>query len=72
MLTLTRTIGASPAQRITDIVVPPGWSGTISVHLIDVDRNKVRLGIEAPQEVRIFRRELLDQAGKPSEEGNPS
>jgi carbon storage regulator len=36
----------------------------ICLTVIDVDRGKVRLGIEAPRDVPIFRQELL--AGAPA------
>jgi carbon storage regulator len=31
----------------------------ISITVVDIDRGKIRLGIEAPREVPIFRQELL-------------
>ena len=31
----------------------------IKVTILDVDRNQVRIGIDAPQEVKIVREELL-------------
>ena len=31
----------------------------IQVTVVDVDRNQVRIGIDAPQEVKIVREELL-------------
>ena len=31
----------------------------ICITVIDIDRGKIRLGIEAPREVPIFRKELL-------------
>ncbi len=31
----------------------------ICVTVVDIDRGKIRLGIEAPREVPIFRQELL-------------
>jgi carbon storage regulator len=39
----------------------------ISITVVDIDRGKIRLGIEAPREVPVFRQELLpakaDSAG---------
>ena len=34
----------------------------ICITVVDVERGKIRLGIEAPREVPIFRQELLDAA----------
>ena len=36
----------------------------IKVTVQDVDRNQVRIGIDAPQEVKIMREELLDEFGE--------
>jgi carbon storage regulator len=33
----------------------------ICVTVVDIDRGKIRLGVEAPRDVPIFRQELLDQ-----------
>lgn len=33
--------------------------GDVVVQIVDIDRGKVRLGIEAPREVAIYRQELL-------------
>jgi carbon storage regulator len=33
----------------------------ICITVVDIDRGKIRLGIEAPREVPIFRKELLAQ-----------
>lgn len=38
----------------------------ICITVVDIDRGKIRLGIEAPREVPIFRQELLP--AKPGEE----
>jgi len=32
----------------------------ICITIVDIDRGKIRLGIEAPREVPIFRQELLN------------
>jgi carbon storage regulator len=34
-------------------------SDNICITVVDIDRGKIRLGIEAPREVPIFRQELL-------------
>ena len=34
-------------------------SENICITVVDIDRGKIRLGIEAPREVPIFRKELL-------------
>jgi carbon storage regulator len=39
----------------------------ITITVVDIDRGKIRLGIEAPREVPIFRQELLPL--KPGNEG---
>jgi carbon storage regulator len=40
-------------------------SENICITVVDIDRGKIRLGIEAPREVPIFRQELLqDKADK--------
>ena len=33
----------------------------ICITVVDIDRGKIRLGIEAPRDVPIFRQELLGQ-----------
>jgi carbon storage regulator len=37
-------------------------SENICITIVDIDRGKVRLGIEAPREVPVFRQELLTNA----------
>ncbi len=37
----------------------------ISITIIDIDRGKVRLGIEAPRSVPVYRQELLAAATPP-------
>ena len=34
----------------------------ICITVVDIDRGKIRLGIEAPRDVKIFREELLPHA----------
>ena len=36
-------------------------SNNISITIVDIDRGKIRLGIEAPRDVPIFRQELLTE-----------
>lgn len=35
----------------------------ICITVVDIDRGKIRLGIEAPRDVPIYRQELLADAG---------
>jgi carbon storage regulator len=35
------------------------WIGDIKVVIVDVDRDKVRIGIDAPSDVPIYRAEIL-------------
>lgn len=48
MLVLTRLLGEK--IRIGDDII---------VTIMDIDRNKIRVGIDAPRDVPIFRAELL-------------
>lgn len=36
----------------------------ISITVVEIDRGKIRLGIEAPRDVPIFRQELLNNPEK--------
>jgi carbon storage regulator len=36
----------------------------ISITVVEIDRGKIRLGIEAPRDVPIFRQELLNNPDK--------
>jgi carbon storage regulator len=36
-------------------------SDNICITIVDIDRGKIRLGIEAPRDVPIFRQELLEK-----------
>jgi carbon storage regulator len=38
----------------------------ICITVVDIDRGKIRLGIEAPREVPVFRQELLPLKGEAS------
>ncbi len=38
------------------------WIGdAIKITVVDIDRNKIRLGIEAPRDTPIYRQELLQR-----------
>jgi carbon storage regulator len=37
-------------------------SDNICITVVDIDRGKIRLGIEAPRDVPIFRQELLAES----------
>jgi len=52
MLVLTRLILTRKEQE--SIIIGPN----IRITVLEIDRNKVRLGIEAPKEVRIDREEV--------------
>jgi carbon storage regulator len=54
MLVLTRKLGES-------ICI----GAKIRLTIVAIDRGKIRLGIEAPREVPIFRQELLTQTRMP-------
>ena len=41
----------------------------ICITVVDIDRGKIRLGIEAPREVPIFRKELLPLNNEPNQTG---
>ena len=40
-------------------------SDNICITIVDIDRGKIRLGIEAPRDVPIFRQELLTDKKAP-------
>ena len=46
-------------------------SENICITIVDIDRGKIRLGIEAPREVPIFRKELLTKAEEGGREKGP-
>lgn len=52
MLVLSRKSG----ERLVILTDPP-----VTLTLVDVDRGKIRIGIEAPQSVRVWRGEIWDQ-----------
>ena len=44
----------------------------ICITVVDIDRGKIRLGIEAPRDVPIFRQELLPLGGNKEEGPRPA
>jgi carbon storage regulator CsrA len=48
------------SRRLNEQIVLPGLG--ITVQLVAIEHGRVRLGIEAPPEVRILREELIGQA----------
>ena len=50
MLVLSRKLGEK--------IVIQGADGTVVVTVVKIDRNQIRLGIEAPQDVRVYREEI--------------
>ena len=42
--------------------------GNIVVTVVKIDRNQVRIGIEAPNDVRIFRDEIIGSSSRRAEE----
>lgn len=50
-------------------------SDNICITVVDIDRGKIRLGIEAPRDVPIFRKELLTgekKAHKNAQQNGPA
>lgn len=43
------------------IIIDLGEKGVVEVMIVDIERGKVRLGIEAPHEIPIVRQELLKE-----------
>lgn len=43
----------------------------ICITVVDIDRGKIRLGIEAPRDVPIFRQELLSQPNPKAATASP-
>jgi carbon storage regulator len=54
MLVLSRKVGES-------VMIGDG----IKLTVIKVDRGKVRIGIEAPKDIKVFRQELLEPLANP-------
>ncbi|HZT83298.1 MAG TPA: carbon storage regulator [Gemmataceae bacterium] len=44
----------------------------ICITVVDIDRGKIRLGIEAPRNVPIYRQELLPLKGAPQQGAPPT
>ena len=44
----------------------------ICITVVDIDRGKIRLGIEAPRDVPIFRQELLPLKSPPENVDQPT
>jgi carbon storage regulator len=44
----------------------------ICITVVDIDRGKIRLGIEAPRDVPIFRQELLPLNGEAANSAAPT
>ena len=44
----------------------------ICITVVDIDRGKIRLGIEAPRDVPIYRQELLPLHQQKAAEGHPN
>ena len=66
MLVLSRRLGEK-------IVI----GGSITITVVEIDRGKIRLGIEAPRDVPVYRQELLpvrkaDEPVLPPEYGGES
>lgn len=61
---------------VIDAVTPHGIPCQISVTVVEVRGDKVRLGVEAPREVPVHRREVYDaiqrQTSQSSAEAAPS
>jgi carbon storage regulator len=43
----------------------------ICITVVDIDRGKIRLGIEAPRDVPIYRQELLPLQAPPTKDSGP-
>lgn len=58
-------------KRMETLLIGSG----VRITILKVDRNNVRLGIEAPGDVSVFRAELLEKAkgeGRTEEAGQPT
>ena len=47
-------------------------SDNICITIVDIDRGKIRLGIEAPRDVPIYRQELLPLKNNEPNPSNPT
>lgn len=66
MLVLTRRIGETLYIDLSDSVDPSTPVGelfakSMEVTVLDMNGNQVRIGVEAPKELRIVRQELLSE-----------
>ena len=50
------------SRKKNEDIVMPTTDGQIVVRLLEIRGENVRLGIEAPREIEIFRGELLEDA----------
>lgn len=55
------------SRKVNEEVVI-GKEGNIVVKVISISRNVIRIGIEAPEDIPILRRELLDREPNKGEE----
>lgn len=55
------------SRKVNEEVVI-GKEGNIVVKVISISRNVIRIGIEAPEDIPILRRELLDREPDKGEE----
>ena len=46
------------------VISPPGCDEPIVIVIVEIRGDKVRLGIEAPREIPVHRREVYDQIQK--------
>jgi carbon storage regulator len=44
----------------------------ICITVVDIDRGKIRLGIDAPRDIPIYRQELLPLNGAPAKTSTPA
>lgn len=63
MLVLSRKLGEQIVMNVGDV--------SIMITVVDIDRGKIRLGIDAPRNVPIFRRELIDHEREKAVSKNP-
>lgn len=57
MLVLTRKLGE---------VIMIG--DDIRIEVLSIDRNKIRLGVAAPKDIAVYRREIYDRMHQPEQE----
>lgn len=59
MLVLTRKVG----ERL----IVPMPDGEITIQVMGVQGNKIKLGVDAPDSVKIYREEIWDKIVRPGE-----